>query len=71
VTVSCIWGGTLKDNDVGPAIYRDFLPVALATESFAARPDAMVVGHGLEVLPQAFRRLRAGGISAAKPVVTI
>jgi hypothetical protein len=31
VHASGIWGGAPKDNEVGPAIYTGFLPVALAT----------------------------------------
>ncbi len=70
VTVSGIWGGTLKDNEVGPAIYVDFLPTALATGAYRAAPDATVVGDGLDRIPDALRKLR-GGVSAAKLVVTV
>ncbi|MEU6431174.1 zinc-binding alcohol dehydrogenase family protein [Microbispora sp. NPDC046973] len=70
VRVSGIWGGTLKDNEVGPAIYAGFLPAALATGAYRAAPDATVVGHGLARIPDALRRLR-GGISATKLVVTV
>ncbi|MFF5405089.1 zinc-binding alcohol dehydrogenase family protein [Streptomyces misionensis] len=70
VRVSSIWGGTLKDNEVGPAIYADFLPTALATGTYRAAPDATVVGHGLAQIPDALRRLRAG-VSAQKLVVTL
>jgi NADPH:quinone reductase-like Zn-dependent oxidoreductase len=71
VRVSFIWGGTLKDNEVGPAIYRDFLPDALRSGAFVASPDPTVVGDGLAALPDAFRRFRAGGIAATKLVVTV
>jgi NADPH:quinone reductase-like Zn-dependent oxidoreductase len=70
VRMSGIWGGTLKDNEVGPAIYVDFLPAALATGAYRAAPDATVVGDGLDRIPDALRRLR-GGVSAAKLVVTM
>ncbi|OPG13492.1 zinc-binding alcohol dehydrogenase family protein [Microbispora sp. GKU 823] len=70
VRVSGIWGGTLKDNEVGPAIYTGFLPTALATGAYRAAPDATVVGHGLARVPDALRQLR-GGISATKLVVTV
>jgi NADPH:quinone reductase-like Zn-dependent oxidoreductase len=70
VQVSGIWGGTLKDNEVGPAIYVDFLPTALATGAYQAAPDATVVGDGLARIPDALKRLR-GGVSANKLVVTI
>ena len=70
VRVSGIWGGTLKDNDVGPAIYVDFLPTALATGAFRAAPEATVVGDGLARIPDALQQLRRG-VSASKLVVTI
>jgi NADPH:quinone reductase-like Zn-dependent oxidoreductase len=70
VKVSGIWGGSLKDNEVGPAIYVDFLPTALAAGSYKAEPPAVVVGEGLRSIPGALERLRAG-VSAEKLVVTI
>ncbi len=70
VRVSGIWGGTLKDNEVGPAIYRDFLPVALATGAYRAEPPAEVVGHGLQAIPAGLQRLRHG-VSAKKLVITV
>jgi NADPH:quinone reductase-like Zn-dependent oxidoreductase len=70
VRVSAIWGGTLKDNEVGPAIYVDFLPTALATGAYRAAPDATVVGDGLASIPDALQELRRG-VSAKKLVVTV
>jgi NADPH:quinone reductase-like Zn-dependent oxidoreductase len=70
VRVSTIWGGSLKDNEVGPAIYADFLGPALATGTFRAEPQAAVVGTGLDAVPAALQTLRAG-ISGKKLVVTI
>lgn len=68
--VSGIWGGTLKDNEVGPAIYTHFLPVALAAGAYRAEPQAEIVGHGLDAIPAGLQRLR-NGVSAKKLVVTI
>ena len=70
VRVSGIWGGTLKDNEVGPVIYTGFLPAALATGAYRAAPDPTVAGHGLAHIPEALRRLRAG-VSATKLVITV
>jgi NADPH:quinone reductase-like Zn-dependent oxidoreductase len=70
VKVSGIWGGSLKDNEVGPAIYADFLPTALATGAYRAEPPAEVIGQGLDKIPAALEQLR-GGVSAKKLVVTI
>lgn len=70
VSVSGIWGGSLKDNEVGPAIYADFLPAALANGSYLAAPVASIVGDGLAHLPEAFQQLQ-NGVSAKKLVVTV
>lgn len=70
VSVSAIWGGTLKDNHVGPAIYADFLPAALAAGTYTAAPPAFVVGEGLEQIPAAIDQLRKG-VSSRKLVVRI
>ncbi|WP_207768429.1 zinc-binding alcohol dehydrogenase family protein [Mycobacterium ahvazicum] len=70
VSVSGIWGGSLKDNEVGPGIYVEFLPAALANGSYRAAPPATIVGEGLARIPDAFQRLMAG-VSAAKLVVTL
>jgi NADPH:quinone reductase-like Zn-dependent oxidoreductase len=70
VRVSGIWGGALKDNEVGPAIYKGFLPAALASGAYRAEPQAEVVGHGLEAIRAGLQRLRKG-VSAKKLVVTI
>jgi NADPH:quinone reductase-like Zn-dependent oxidoreductase len=70
IQVSGIWGTSLKDNEVGPAIYVDFLPAALATGTFRAAPEAVIVGEGLDSIPAALRQLR-GGVSAKKLVVTV
>jgi NADPH:quinone reductase-like Zn-dependent oxidoreductase len=70
VHVSSIWGGTLKDNEVGPGIYVEFLPAALATGTYRAAPQAVVVGEGLAEIPNAIAQLRKG-VSAQKLVVRV
>lgn len=70
VTVTSIWGGSLRDNEVGPAIYVDFLPTALTTGTYRAAPGATVVGHGLQAIPDAIQQLKKG-VSATKLVVTL
>jgi NADPH:quinone reductase-like Zn-dependent oxidoreductase len=70
VRVSTIWGGTLKDNEVGPAIYADFLPPALASGAYRAEPAATIAGDGLASIPVALEQLKKG-ISATKLVVRI
>lgn len=70
VRVTSIWGGSLKDNEVGPGVYVDFLPTALATGTYRAAPDAVIVGTGLDQIPEALEQLRKG-VSAKKLVVTV
>ena len=70
VTVTPIWGGTLRTNEVGPAIFTDFLPAALASGAYRAAPEPEVVGDGLEAIPAALGRLKQG-VSAKKLVVRI
>lgn len=70
VQVSGIWGGSLKDNAVGPAILVDFLPDALASGAYRALPGPTVVGEGLASIPAALERLR-WGVSASKLVVSL
>lgn len=70
VRVSAVWGGTPARNEVGPAVFSQFLPAALADERYRAAPAAEVVGTGLSAVPEALERLRAG-VSARKLVVTV
>ena len=70
IQVTAIWGGTLKDNQVGPSIYTEYLPAALANGTHKAAPEAVVVGDGLAAIPAAMEQLRKG-VSAKKLVVTI
>lgn len=70
VTVKRIFGTTLKDNFVGPAIYQDFLPKALADGSFVPNPKPRVVGSGLESVQMAVDEM-GRGVSAEKLVVTL
>lgn len=68
--VSGVWGGSLKDNEVGPGVFVDFLPAALASGVYRSAPEAEIVGHGLEAIPAGLARLRQG-VSAKKLVVTL
>lgn len=70
VTMKPVFGTTLKDNDVGKAVYEDFLPRALATGSFVPAPEPMVVGTGLEKIQEGVDLLKKG-VSAKKVVVTL
>ena len=65
-----IFGGSLVDNEVGPAIYVDFLPRALADGRYVAAPPAEVVGKGLEAIETGFE-VQKKGVSATKVVVSL
>ena len=70
VRTKYIFGSTLKANEVGPAIYRDFLPDALADGRYLAAPPPIVAGHGLDDIQHAMDVQRKG-VSASKIVVTL
>jgi hypothetical protein len=65
-----IFGTTLAANEVGPMLYVDFLPRALADGRYMPAPEAQVVGNGLEALQSAID-LQRRGVSAKKLVVTL
>jgi NADPH:quinone reductase-like Zn-dependent oxidoreductase len=70
IKVKYIWGTSLKHNEVSHAIYRDFLPAALAEGRYRAVPAPRVVGDGLQHLQRAMD-IQRQGVSAEKIVVTI
>ncbi len=70
VATRFVIGTTLKTNEVGPAIYQDFLPTALAAGRYQAAPPATVVGHDLADLQHALD-IQRRGVSAQKVVVTL
>lgn len=65
-----IWGSSLENNEVGPAIYKDYLPHALEAGSFVPAPEAKVVGKGLEACQDALDIMKEG-VSATKLVVDL
>ncbi|GAB2596261.1 zinc-binding alcohol dehydrogenase family protein [Microlunatus antarcticus] len=70
VRVSAIWGGSPARSAVGPAMFRDVLPVALAHGRYRPSPPAEVVGEDLASIPAGLERLR-GGVAARKLVVRL
>ncbi|OTA92181.1 hypothetical protein M434DRAFT_22026 [Hypoxylon sp. CO27-5] len=70
VSTKFIWGSDLMANEVGSAIYNDFLPQALATGQYQAKPSPTVVGSGLESLQNAIDFYQRG-VSATKIVVSL
>ena len=70
VQAAAIAGTSLRNDEVGPMIYRDFLPAALASGRYQAAPAPRVVGRGLEALQAAVDAQRAG-VSGFKLVVDL
>ena len=70
IRTSFIFGSTLLYNEVGKAVYVDFLPRALAEGAYVAAPEPQVVGKGLEYI-QAGYDLQKKGMSAKKVVVSL
>ena len=65
-----IFGTDLMANEVGKAVYEDFLGDALKEGKYKAAPEPMVVGKGLESIQSAFD-VNKEGVSAKKVVVTL
>jgi len=65
-----IMGWTLKDNEVGAKIFKDFLPKALEAGNYVYAPEPLVVGKGLDKIQEAFEVLKKG-VSAKKVVVSL
>lgn len=70
VATPFVWGTALIHNRVGPLIFQDYLPQALARRAFKPSPPYRVAGHGLEAIPAAMA-MHEAGVSAAKLVVTL
>lgn len=71
VTMDKVYAITIKDNQVGHAVYRDFLPKALKAGTFVPSPEPIIAGEGLESVQGAIELHQQGGISANKIVVLL
>ncbi|KAJ4348951.1 hypothetical protein N0V95_005037 [Ascochyta clinopodiicola] len=69
IKTSFVWGSVVG-SPVGDAVYRDFLPKALANNSFRAMPELEVIGDGLEKIQEAMD-IQKKGVSAKKLVVRL
>ena len=65
-----IIGNSIARNDLGAAVYADYLPDALAEGKFVPAPQPLVAGTGLESIENAYGIARAG-VSARKVVVSL
>jgi NADPH:quinone reductase-like Zn-dependent oxidoreductase len=69
VEAKMVFVTSLKDDSVGPAIFIDFLPKALAQGSYVVAPEPLIVGKGLESLQDGIDAWK-NGVSAKKIVIT-
>ncbi|AZS37646.1 Zinc-type alcohol dehydrogenase-like protein [Microbacterium lemovicicum] len=70
VRASFIWGSAIAASPVGAAIWRSYLPEALAAGTHQLYPDAHIVAGGLPAIQGALDTVR-DGISSTKLVVTL
>jgi hypothetical protein len=70
VRTKFIVASMLLSNDVGAAIFVDFLPRALAAQRYLIAPEPHVIGTGLATLQAGLDRQKTG-VSASKVVVTL
>jgi len=70
LTVHLDLGYSMASNEVGPAVFGEWFYHALANGALKCKPDAKVVGHGLESIQQGIETM-AKGASAAKYVVEL
>lgn len=56
--------------DVGDAVWRKYLPEALAAGKFQAKPDPLVLRGGLAKVQEGMDLLKAG-VSAKKVVIEV
>lgn len=68
--VFCYEIATTPNEDMGEAIWGKFVPEALASGQLQAKPDPVVVGHGLSEIEHGLKVQKAG-VSAKKIVVTL
>ena len=70
ITAKFFDSSSVIDNEIGPAIFHDFLPQALASGRYRPAPPPKIAGHGLSAVQHALNIQRAG-VSASKIVVLL
>jgi hypothetical protein len=65
-----VFGSTLIQNEVGPAIFGDYLPKALADGTIVPAPEPEFVGKGLQSIQTGLDILKKG-VSTRKLVITL
>ncbi len=70
ITPSFIWGSAIATSPVGPAVWGEYLPTALASGDHQLYPQPRIVGEGLPAIQGAIDTLR-DGVSAQKLVINL
>ena len=70
IRASFIWGSAIATSPVGPAIWGDYLPRALASGAHVPYPQARLAGSRLAAIQGAIDTLRRG-VSAQKLVIAL
>lgn len=70
LTCNTDWGDSIKNTAVGPAIWGRWISAALDSGTLKCKPDAHVVGQGLEKIQEACDLMKEGA-SAKKYVVEL
>ncbi|KAK3072324.1 hypothetical protein LTR53_007017 [Teratosphaeriaceae sp. CCFEE 6253] len=70
VGVSYCWGTTIRHDEVGAAVFGEWMTPALASGALKCKPDTEIVGEGLEAVQEACERM-SRGVSAKKLVVVL
>jgi NADPH:quinone reductase-like Zn-dependent oxidoreductase len=65
-----VWGASLRDNTIGPMLWKDFLPTALREGTHLPVPKPQIIGDGLEHVQAALDTL-GKGVSARKLVIRL
>jgi NADPH:quinone reductase-like Zn-dependent oxidoreductase len=68
VRIKQIAAGNIFNNEVGPYIWRHYLPKALAQGALVPKPNPLIVGNGLRSVQHGLDKQKAG-VSAAKVVI--
>lgn len=70
VSVAGVFALTIRHNEVGPAVWANYVPKALETGQLKAVPEPLVIGSGLEKVQEGMDKNKAG-VSARKVVIAL
>jgi hypothetical protein len=67
--LSSLWGG-IGAPEIGKAIWHDYMPNALKSSTFLAKPDPFIIKGGLAKVQEGID-MSKNGVSAKKVVIEI